>query len=77
MLYIPKQFAHGFLVLSDEAVLHYLCGARHDPESEDGIIWNDPDLAIDWPLELGCLPLLSLRDQSFLRFAGFCASIGM
>ena len=48
MLYVPKQFAHGFLVLSDEAVLHYLCGARYDPESEDGIIWNDPDLAIDW-----------------------------
>lgn len=77
MLYIPKRFAHGFLVLSSEAVLHYLCGDRYDPDSEDGIIWNDPDLAIDWPLEPGCVPVLSLRDQKFASFADFCASIGM
>lgn len=71
MLYIPKQFAHGFLVLSEEAVLHYLCGDSYDPGSESGIMWNDPELAIDWPLGNGTEPLLSRRDQSFQSFAEF------
>lgn len=75
MLYIPKQFAHGFLVLSQEAVLHYLCGDRYDPESEGGILWNDPELGIGWPLESGAKPLLSPRDQAFPTFAEYCRSI--
>ena len=75
MLYIPKQFAHGFLVLSQEAVLHYLCGDRYDPESESGILWNDPELGIDWPLEPGAKPLLSPRDQEFQTFAEYRHSI--
>lgn len=76
MLYIPKEFAHGFLVLSGEAVVHYLCGDRHDPASEDGILWNDPELAIDWPLESGAAPGLSDRDQAFQSFSVFRQSIG-
>jgi len=75
MLYIPKQFAHGFLVLSQEAVLHYLCGDRYDPESEDGILWSDRELGIGWPLEPGTKPLLSPRDQGFPTFAEYCRSI--
>lgn len=76
MLYIPKEFAHGFLVLSYEAVVHYLCGDQYDPDSEDGIVWNDPDLAIDWPLESGTVPKLSGRDQAFQSFTAFRRSIG-
>lgn len=76
MLYIPKQFAHGFLVLSQEAVLHYLCGDCYDPESESGILWNDPELGIDWPLEAGAKPLLSPRDQGFPTFAEYRRSTG-
>lgn len=76
MLYIPKQFAHGFLVLSQEAVLHYLCGDRYDPKSESGILWNDPELGIDWPLKPGAEPLLSPRDQGFPTFAEYRRSIG-
>ena len=71
MLYIPKGFAHGFLVLSQTAVLHYLCGDRYDPASEDGIIWNDPDLAVRWPLPPDAIPLLSQRDKSFQSFSRF------
>ncbi|MCI8921636.1 MAG: dTDP-4-dehydrorhamnose 3,5-epimerase [Acutalibacter sp.] len=74
MLYIPKHFAHGFLVLGREAIVHYLCGDRYVSESEDGIIWNDPDLAINWPLGQGITPLLSPRDQSFQSFNQFCRS---
>jgi len=73
MLYIPKRFAHGFLVLSEEAVLHYLCGDRYDPDSETGILWDDQDLDIHWPLET--TPILSQRDQSFQSFAEFRDSI--
>ncbi len=76
MLYIPKQFAHGFLVRSQEAVIHYLCGDCYDMESESGIIWNDPELGINWPLEPGTQPLLSPRDQAFPTFAAYCRSIG-
>lgn len=76
MLYIPKEFAHGFLALSGEAVVHYLCGGQYDPDSEDGILWNDPELAIDWPLERGTVPNLSDRDRAFQSFAAFRRSIG-
>lgn len=71
MLYIPKGFAHGFLVLSEEALLHYLCGDRYDPDSESGIVWNDPELAVDWPLADGLEPILSQRDRNFDGFAAF------
>ncbi|OAA92735.1 dTDP-4-dehydrorhamnose 3,5-epimerase [Clostridium coskatii] len=49
--YIPKGFAHGFLVLSDEAEFCYKCTEFYHPEDEGGIIWNDPDINIKWPLE--------------------------
>ena len=48
MLFIPRGFAHGFAVLSDEAVFQYKCDDFYHPESEGGIAWNDPDLNIDW-----------------------------
>lgn len=76
MLYIPKGFAHGFFVCSEDAVLHYLCGDRYDPDSESGIIWNDPELAVNWPLEGGAPPILSQRDQSFQSFADLRRLIG-
>ena len=50
-LFIPRGFAHGFVVLSEEAVFQYKCDEFYHPESEGGIAWNDPDLAIDW-----CVP---------------------
>ncbi|ALU36997.1 dTDP-4-dehydrorhamnose 3,5-epimerase [Clostridium coskatii] len=49
--YIPKGFAHGFLVISDEAEFCYKCTEFYHPEDEGGIIWNDPDINIKWPLE--------------------------
>lgn len=75
MLYIPKGFAHGFLALREGTVVHYLCGGQYDPDSEDGILWNDSELAIPWPLESGQTPLLSKRDRGFQTFAQFRRSI--
>ena len=51
MFMIPRGFAHGFLVLSDEAEFTYKCDDIYNPNAEGGLAWNDPDVAIDWPLE--------------------------
>ena len=50
MFMIPIGFAHGFLVLSDEAEFMYKCDDVYNPKAEGGLAWNDPDVAIDWPL---------------------------
>lgn len=49
--YVPEGFAHGFLVLSDEAEFTYKCTEFYDGADEGGIIWNDPGIGIDWPLD--------------------------
>ena len=61
-LWIPEGFAHGFLVLSASAECLYKSTAYYAPEHERCIAWNDPALAIDWPLE--GVPVLSARDQA-------------
>ncbi|MBR4235530.1 MAG: dTDP-4-dehydrorhamnose 3,5-epimerase [Clostridia bacterium] len=48
-LMIPRGFAHGFIVVSDHAEFAYKCDEKYHPEDEGGILWNDPDLNIDWP----------------------------
>ncbi len=50
-IYIPEGFAHGFLVLSEEAEFCYKCTDFYHPEDEGGIIWNDPTIGIIWPFE--------------------------
>lgn len=62
LLYIPKGFAHGFLVLSAKALFLYKCTDYYCPEGEGGVRWDDPDLAIPWPLEEGP-PNLSRKDS--------------
>lgn len=65
--YVPEGFAHGFLVLSDEAEFVYKCTDFYHPEDEDGIIWNDPEIGIEWPLDgIGEL-LLSEKDKGLKR----------
>ena len=59
MLYIPPGFAHGFCVLSESATLTYKVTELYMPEYEQGIVWNDPGIAIDWPV---ATPILSTRD---------------
>ena len=61
-LYIPRGFAHGFVVLSDEAIFSYKCDNVYMPSAERGIIFNDPDLAIDWRIDAGKM-LLSEKDK--------------
>jgi len=63
--YLPPGFLHGFCVLSETAEVAYKCTAPYDPSDEVGVVWNDPDLAIQWPCRE---PILSTRDAGYSRF---------
>ncbi len=63
-LYIPEGFAHGFAVTSDSALVLYKCTAPYNAQGDAGILWNDPDLNIDWPIDD---PLLSEKDAKAPR----------
>lgn len=76
MLYIPKGFAHGFLALEDGTLFSYLCGDRYDPESDGGIRWNDPQLAVQWPLELVNNVTLSEKDTALPLLGEFLEKYG-
>ncbi len=60
MLFVPEGFAHGFCVLSNEADVVYYCSREYAPEAERVILWNDPQIAIPWPVKE---PLLSVKDS--------------
>lgn len=66
MLWIPPRFAHGFLVLSESAEFVYKATDYYAPEFERSILWNDPDIGIDWPLS-GSEPTLSGKDALGMR----------
>jgi dTDP-4-dehydrorhamnose 3,5-epimerase len=67
-MYIPEGFAHGFLVLSEEAEFAYKCTDFYHPEDEGGYLWNDPDFNIQWPLENVEEVFLSEKDKGYLPF---------
>ena len=69
-LFIPIGFAHGFIVLSESAVLSYKVDNYYNPESESGIIWNDPDLNIDWKINKKEI-IVSEKDKSLPTFNNF------
>lgn len=61
-IYIPEGFAHGFCVLSETALFSYKCSDLYAPECEGGIIWSDPTIHIDWPIDG---PVLSEKDKNY------------
>ncbi len=74
LLYVPVGFAHGFCVLSDTADVIYKQTAYYDPAVERGIAWDDPDIAIEWPLALSEL-IVSERDRSAPRLSEMAAEL--
>lgn len=67
--FLPKGFAHGFYVLSDIAEFCYKCTDFYHPDDEGGVIWNDPALGIDWPIQQGSTPIISEKDAGWDTFA--------
>ncbi|SHF54638.1 dTDP-4-dehydrorhamnose 3,5-epimerase [Microbulbifer donghaiensis] len=71
-LWVPPGYAHGFAVLSDVADVAYKCTEYYDPSDEAGIVWNDPQLAIDWQLQN---PILSDKDAALPTLAQYVCGI--
>ncbi len=67
-LWIPPGFAHGFVALEDDTVFLYKCTALYNKESEGGLRWDDPGIAIKWPMEN---PIVSEKDQKLPGFNDF------
>ena len=67
-LYIPEGFAHGFCSLSNNTLMHYKCTNYRDKKSETGILWNDSELNIKWPIKT---PILSKKDKNNVSFQDF------
>jgi dTDP-4-dehydrorhamnose 3,5-epimerase len=65
MMWIPEGFAHGFMTLEDNTIFQYKCTRFYHPGSETTILWNDPDLAIDWKTGH---PIVSDKDTQGIRF---------
>lgn len=72
-LYVPKGFAHGFASLEDETIVHYQCEGRYDKQSDSGIIYNDPDLGIQWPID-DSISIHSERDMQLLSYREYLAN---
>ena len=66
--FIPKGFAHGFLVLSENAEFTYKCSDFYHPNDEGGLIWNDPDINVQWPIPEGMELIFSDKDQKWGSF---------
>lgn len=70
-LFVPRGFAHGFVVLEDETIFNYKCDNYYSKASESGIIYNDKDLSIDWQLPHSEL-ILSEKDKDLKTFQNYC-----
>lgn len=68
--FVPKNFAHGFLVLSDYAEFCYKCSELYHPNSEGGIMWNDPAIGVEWPIPEGMELIFSEKDTKWPPFEG-------
>lgn len=73
-LYIPRGYAHGFSVLSDEAVFQYKCDNYYEPKAEGGVLWNDPQIGIDWQLPNDVITL-SDKDKKHPLLKDICESL--
>jgi dTDP-4-dehydrorhamnose 3,5-epimerase len=71
-LFVPIGFAHGFCVLSDDADVAYKLSSVYNPETEAGVAWNDPDIAVEWPI---AEPQLSERDRAARPLAEMAAGL--
>lgn len=64
-LFVPKNFAHGFVVLSDYAEFSYKCTDFYHPNDEGGLLWSDPDIGVEWPIPHGMELIISEKDTKW------------
>ena len=76
-LFIPKSFAHGFLVLSETAEFCYKCTEFYHPGDEGGLPYDDPDIGVEWPVPAGLTLNINDRDRSWPGFGEYRASRGI
>lgn len=69
-LYVPEHFGHGYLVI-EQSIVSYKCAEKFYGEYDDGIIWNDPDIGVDWPLNLVDKLIISDKDKKLQSFEEF------
>jgi dTDP-4-dehydrorhamnose 3,5-epimerase len=74
VLYIPKGCAHGFMSFCDNSLVSYKCIGKYDRETDTGILWNDPDIGIEWPLAGEAV--ISKRDKTLMSFNMFIEKYG-
>lgn len=72
--FVPKGFAHGFLVLSDYAEFAYKCTEFYHPNDEGGLMYNDPEIGVEWPIPEDMEVILSERDQKWSGLSAYIAS---
>jgi dTDP-4-dehydrorhamnose 3,5-epimerase len=75
MMFVPKGFAHGFVTLSDVAVFHYKCDELYMPSADGGIIYNDPEINIDWGVDVSQL-IMSDKDRVLPKLADIETELG-
>ena len=75
MMFVPKGFAHGFVTLSDVAVFHYKCDELYMPSADGGIIYNDPEINIDWGVDVSQL-IMSDKDRVLPKLADIETDLG-
>ncbi|MGI6745531.1 MAG: dTDP-4-dehydrorhamnose 3,5-epimerase [Firmicutes bacterium ADurb.Bin300] len=71
-VFIPKGFAHGFITLSDNAISSYICSGKYSKGTDTGVVWNDSDIGIDWPMEGIDNIIISERDSQLQSFKAYC-----
>ena len=70
-LLIPKGCAHGFISLSDDSIVSYKCDGKYNKETDTGILYNDPEINVDWPINDINLAVLGSRDKQLMSFSDF------
>lgn len=75
-IYIPRGFAHGHLTLSENSLLSYRCGETYISEADTGIVWNDKELNITWPIDKVENLIISERDKKLQKYSDFKENIG-
>jgi dTDP-4-dehydrorhamnose 3,5-epimerase len=75
-LYVPRGFAHGFVTLTDDVEVHYMVSEAYAPGAERTLVWNDPDVAVRWPIPIGTVSEKDSKGLNFKKLCGLSVEVG-